>query len=372
NPEVRKAMYDVTRFWLDKGVAGFRLDAIDTLFEAKDLRNAKEGPGKNAYGDPVADFTLQSKQPLVHEVLRELRAVADSYKDDRLLIGEIYTKDVTELQPWYGKKNDELQLPMDTHLVAIKKFTVPEFRTRLVDAQTKLNGHIPLLVTDNHDQPRSWDRLGNGKNDEAIAKINAMALLGTRSTALVYYGQELGMVTSVPTSKEVVKDPIGIIGWPEEKGRDGERTPMQWNGNKNAGFTTGTPWLPVPASAKTTNIADATSRPDSLLSWYRGLLGLRKTNASFQGSTKFLDLDHDGVLGFVRNAESFNGNPVVLFANFGTTPVTVSVKADLKALKVSGTGLVRLLATDEATATKATLEGIELPPFGVYIGEVKK
>lgn len=373
NPEVRKAMYDVAKFWLDKGVAGFRLDAVDTLFEVKDLRNAKEGPGKNAYGDPVADFTLQAKQPGVHDVLRELRALVDTYKDDRLLIGEIYTKDVAELQPWYGKKNDELQLPMDTHLIGITKFTVPQFRKRLVDAQTKLGGRMPLLVTDNHDQKRSWDRFGNGKNDEAIAKITAMALLGTRSTALVYYGQEIGMVTSTPTKKEDVKDPIGIVGWPGEKGRDGERTPMQWNMSKNGGFTSGTPWLPVPATVKTVNVTDETSRPDSVLSWYRGLLGLRKTHPSFQGSTKFIDLDYDGVLCFVRNSESADGGaPVILAANFGATPVIVSVEADLKAMKVSGKGLKSLLVTDAASAAKATLQGIELPAFGIYIGEVQK
>src|SRR5262249_36576538 len=100
-----------------------------------------------------------------------------------------------------------------------------------------LRGNVPLLVTDNHDQPRSWDRYGDGKNDVAIARAIATLLLGTRSSVLLYYGQELGMVTTAPTRKEDVRDPIGVTGWPKEKGRDGERTPMQWDATANAGFT---------------------------------------------------------------------------------------------------------------------------------------
>ena len=110
----------------------------------------------------------------------------------------------------------------------------------------------------------------------------ATILFASRGAALMYYGDEIGMKTTPPTRKEDVKDPIGITGWPKEKGRDGERTPMQWNASANAGFTTGTPWLPVPPSAKTTNVKAEESDPDSLLAWYKALIRLKKTVPAFR------------------------------------------------------------------------------------------
>ncbi len=248
NPEVQKAMFDSVRFWLDRGVAGFRLDAIPTLFEDPDLHDEKVLPGTNAYGDPNLDDARTNNLPEVHDVLRELRKVTDSYAGDRVLIGETYLNNIHQLEEMYGLKQDQLQLPMDMQVGFINKLDVRLFRSRIQDAESELPaGDQPLFVFDYHDNPRSIDRYGDGKHNLAIARIVAAMLFTTRATAMMYYGEELGMVTSTPQRVEDVKDPIGVTGWPKEKGRDGERTPMQWDAGKNAAFSTAaisTGWWP--------------------------------------------------------------------------------------------------------------------------------
>ncbi len=131
----------------------------------------------------------------------------------------------------------------------------------------------------------------------------ATLLLGTRATAMMYYGEELGMTTTPPTRVEDVKDPIGKIGWPKEKGRDGERTPMQWDGSPNAGFTaaSATPWLPVPPSYKTVNVAIESREDDSLLNWYQQLIQLRRDNpALHDGTLTMLNVNDNNVLSWLR------------------------------------------------------------------------
>ena len=139
----------------------------------------------------------------------------------------------------------------------------------------------PLFVFDNHDNERSIDRYGDGThNDRQINKMLATLLLHHQiATALMYYGEELGMPTTTPTRREDVKDPIGITGWPKEKGRDGERTPMQWTSGPQAGFSTDpNTWLPIPPSYKTLNVQVESEDPHSQLEWFTRLIALRRAN----------------------------------------------------------------------------------------------
>ena len=182
--------------------------------------------------------------------------------------------------------------------------TAEHFRKYIGEAETELQGSQPLFVFDNHDNPRSITRYGDGVHDVAIAKTVATMLLTTRATALTYYGAEIGMPTSTPTRKEDVKDPIGVTGWPKEKGRDGERTPMQWTPGLDAGFSTAkTTWLPIPPSYKTINVQTESANPDSLLNWYKQLIALRRTNATLHdGGFAMLDAGDADVLAYVRTA----------------------------------------------------------------------
>ena len=367
NPAVRKAMYDMIRFWLRKGVDGFRLDAITTLFEDPKLRDEPLLPGANANGGPHMGETMTNNLPEVHDVLREIRKVSDEFPD-RVLIGETYLENAADLRKMYGARNDELQLPMDTQVGFINKLDVGLFRSRIGEAETQLDGNMPLFVFDNHDNTRSWDRYGDGKHNDAIARLIATVLLASRSVALMYYGEEIGMVTTPPTRKEDVKDPVGLMAWPKYKGRDGERTPMQWDAGRNAGFTTGTPWLPIPPSYVTVNVATESQHPGSMLEWYRRLIQLRAGNAALRDGAEIMVNRHDNnVLAWVRKGVG-GAPPVVVACNFTGAAQTVSF--DLSGEGISGTTAHTLAATEGGRA-EISLKKVELPPFGVFVGEVR-
>jgi len=367
NPAVRKAMYDMIRFWMRKGVDGFRLDAITTLFEDPNLADEPLLPGTNTYGDPNMGETLTNNLPEVHDVLRELRTVADEFPG-RVLIGETYLANVADLRKMYGARNDELQLPMDTQVGFINKLDVALFRSKIAEAETQLGGNIPLFVFDNHDNVRSWDRYGDGKHNAAIARVIAAVLLASRSVSLMYYGQEIGMVTTPPKRKEDVKDPVGVTGWPKDKGRDGERTPMQWDGGRNAGFTTGTPWLPIPPSYVTVNVQAETKEPASMLEWYRRLIQLRAANPALRdGAQTMLNTNDNNVLSWLRKGAG-GGPSVIVACNFTSVPQTVSF--DLRGQGISDRTVRTIIATEPGN-TGMSLTNVKLPPFGVFLGEVR-
>jgi alpha-glucosidase len=360
NPAVKDAMFDVTRWWYKRGVSGFRLDAVDTLFEDPNLKdNPIVKPGKNAFGDPFEQNKYNTKLPEVHEVLRGLRKVANEY--DAVLIGETWTANVAELNRYYGKGNNELQLPMDFLFTMVNKLSPSEFRKQIaeVDAATGW----PTFVISNHDIARSYDRYGDGKHNDEIAKLMAALYLTLRGSPIIYYGEEIGMKTTPPTRREDVKDPIGRKGWPKEKGRDGERTPMQWDDSANAGFSKGTPWLPVPPTYKTHNVAEESKDPDSVLEFYKSVLKLRHTNAALlNGKYKAINEQDANVLSYLR----VDGDQAVVVAlNMSDAPRKVSVD-----LKRRGFASIKDLLTTEKSAARG--QEISLQPFGVYIGELSK
>ena len=371
NPAVEKAMFDSVRFWLDRGVAGFRLDAIPTLFEDPKLRNEPATGGTNAQGDPNLSDIYTNNLPEVHGVMRRLRSVVDAYPEHRVLIGETYLPNVEELDKWYGgAKRDELQLPMDMQVGFANKLDASLFRQRIKDAQTQINGNQPLFVFDNHDNVRSWNRYGDGVHDAAIARLLATVLLTSRATALMYYGEELGMVTTTPTRKEDVKDPIGITGWPKEKGRDGERTPMQWDDSKNAGFSVAsTTWLPVAADYTTTNVKVQESEPDSLLNWHKKLIAMRRSDPTLRdGKQVMLDETNPSVLSYVR--QGVGGKPAIVVAlNFTDEPRTITL--DPATAGVTGKTVSTLVTDAPSLKQASSLQNLTLPPYASWVGSVQ-
>ncbi len=375
NPQVRKAMYDVERFWINRGVAGFRLDAITTLFEDPQWRDdavvkdASGKPGTNNYGDVQLDDAMTNNLPKVNEVLRELRQVADSYKGrDVVLIGETYLKSINDLKAMYGANNDELQLPMDMQIGFINKLDASLFRQRIDEVQNDVNGNEPMLVFDNHDNPR-WDRYGDGTHNQDIGRVIATILFATRGSALFYYGDEIGMVTTPPTRKEDVKDPIGVTGWPKEKGRDGDRTPMQWDDGPNAGFTGPNvkPWLPIPPNYKTINVKTEVMDFDSILNWYKQLIEVRRSNSALRdGKNIMLNTSDNNVLAWLRQTP---GQPAVVVAcNFTAQPQKVSF--DLSSRGIASKQAKTLMKTP-GSSDPSSLDNVQLPPFGVYMGQVQ-
>jgi alpha-glucosidase len=376
NPKVHEAFKDIIKFWLNRGVGGFRFDAITTLFEDPEMRDDevlkdKDGNSyKNNYGDIALNDTMTNNLPGVHPVMQEMRAVADHYNPDafpgtRIFIGETYLPNIAELAKQYGTAgHPEFQLPMDTQIGFINKLDVPTFRARLNDAETELGSNIPLLVFDNHDNPRLDARYGDGVHDTDIERVIATILFASRGASLFYYGDEIGMKTTPPTRKEDVKDPVGLTGWPKDKGRDGERTPMQWDDSKNAGFTTGTPWLPVPPTYTTVNVKAEEGEKDSLLAWYKSLIELKKTNPALaHGQNVMLDKENEKVLSWMRQGS--DGKQIVVSANFTADPQTVNLSGGLKSSHA------KTLLKSPGGSDPQSLDKVELGPFGVYIGEVE-
>jgi alpha-glucosidase len=379
NPKVHQAFKDIIDFWLKKGVGGFRFDAITTLFEDPQMRDEelvvdKDGqPKMNAYGDQEVKGNFTDNLPGVHGVMAEMRAEADKFSTakfpgTRVFIGETYLPNILELLKQYGTpEHPEFQLPMDTQILLINKMDAAAFRSKLEDAETELGTNAPLLVFDNHDNPRIDARYGDGIHDRDIERALATVLLASKGAALFYNGDEIGMQTTPPARKEDVKDPIGITGWPKEKGRDGERTPMQWTSEPNAGFTapTAKPWLPVPPNHATINVDTEKADPKSLFNWYKALIQLKKTNPAFaEGEDTMLDVDNASVLSWKRQAAG--APPVVIAVNFTADPQTINLVGP----GLPDGALNTLLKSPDGQAP-ASLKSIQLGPFGVYIGQLQ-
>jgi alpha-glucosidase len=371
NPEVEKAMFDVIRFWLDKGVAGFRLDAVPSLFEDPQLRNEPYTGKINAFGDRAVKDIYTNNLPEVHDVMRKLRQVVDSYPGNRVLIGETYLPSIQDLDKWYGgTAHNELQLPMDMQVGFINKMDAPLFRTRIEQAETELNGSQPLFVFDNHDNARSWNRYGDGVHNASIARVIAAVLFTSRATAMMYDGQEIGMVTTLPKTRAEVRDPVGIRGWPKDKGRDGERTPMQWSDTTDAGFSSAAKtWLPIPPSYKDVNVQTELSQPDSLLRWYMNLIALRANDPTMRdGEQVMINKSNPSVLSYVR--KGVDGHPSIVVAlNFSASPQTITLNAT--SAGVTGSNVTTVLTDAPSLERTGSLSNITLPPFASWIGKVE-
>jgi alpha-glucosidase len=357
NFAVEKEMFDAVRFWFDRGVYGFRLDAVDTLFEDPKLRDNPSTPEKYAFVVNQQQRLYTANLPEVHTELQKLRKVTDAYSG-RVLIGETWTSTSEKLAEYYGPNNNELHMPMYFNFTMINKLSAPEFREKIAAIESNPVKGWPVYVLSNHDIRRWLDRYGDGEHNPQIAKLMSALYLTLRGTPILYYGEEIGMVNSDPTRLEDVLDVVGKRGWPKDKGRDGERTPMQWDSTINAGFNTGDkPWLPVAANHATVNVASEDADPDSLLNWYRQLIKLRRTMPAFsEGSYSALDETNPDILSYRRETKH---SRVLVVLNMSAKAQTVKVPTDSRVL-------LRSAATLQSAASS-----IDLAPYGSVVLELK-
>ena len=301
NPEVREAMYAAMRFWLDRGVDGFRMDVLWLLIKDDEFRDNPRD----------RDFKYNADQPETHRIVREMRAVLDEYADSgsRVLIGEIYLP-LAELVRYYGVEDNAgtphlngANLPFNFHLIQTQ--WQAEAIANIVREYERLlpPGAWPNYVLGNHDQSRLATRVG-----AAQARVAAMLLLTLRGTPTLYYGDELGM-EDVPIAANQVQDPAEKNEPGKGRGRDPERSPMLWDRSVNAGFTApdATPWLPLMASRDNVNVAAQGVDHRSMLSLYRALLALRRGFAALHSGAIGDVRAHEGVLSYTRtlNEERF-------------------------------------------------------------------
>lgn len=308
NPEVRKAQLDVFRFWLERGVDGFRLDVFNAYFKHADL---PDNPPK--FG--LVGFTRQHHiydidQPEMLPLLNELRGLLDAYPE-RYAVGETFLATPQKTFSYCGP--DKLHsafsfdfTTFDSELALAFRYYPwkPAWIMQKIRSREKIcnsAGVWPTTVMSNHDLPRAASRYARGEND-AQARIAMALLLTLRGTPFMYYGEEIGM-RDIHLRRSEILDPPGKRYWPIYKGRDGCRAPMQWDAGLYAGFSTGTPWLPVNPDATHRNVAAQQTDPDSLLNFTKKLIRLRKRHPALRNGD-FVPLEtRHGVLAYMRTTK---------------------------------------------------------------------
>jgi alpha-glucosidase len=272
DPELHDAMLDVLRFWLDRGVDGFRVDVMWLLIKDDQFRDNPVNPGYHASA-PSAHRLLplyNSNRPEIHDLVAAMRSVLDSYRE-RVLIGEIYLP-VNQLVSYYGKDLKGADLPFNFQLI-LCAWSADAIAQVIREYEAALPpGGWPNWVLGNHDQARIASRVG-----PAQARVAAMLLLTLRGTPTIYYGEEIGMI-NVPIPPQEVRDPAEKNEPGLGLGRDPERSPMPWDCSLQAGFTQARPWLPLGADHATVNVENLSGQRDSILSLYRTLIRLRRAN----------------------------------------------------------------------------------------------
>lgn len=345
NPQVKEAMFNAARFWLDMGVDGYRLDAVGTMFEDETYPPIAEGFNQEGLyrlssripypksNDEVMKywmtvFSHQNNLPEVHDVMKELRSVIDEY-EDRVLIGE------TDAIAFYGNGDDELHLNFNFPLMRKPQLSAALVRTN----QRQRLGELPpkawpCNTLGNHDTARMYTYFGDGKNNDVMARLHLLMLLTLKGTPFLYNGEEIGMSDLLLDDPKKFRDPLSLLyadlerkvmGSDEKsavlqgaiKGRDRNRTPMQWTGDANGGFSPPevVPWLPVnPDFANGVNVSAQTNKSDSMLNYYRELLKFRKLHSALQsGEYEEISTGNVEVFGFRRMNDH---DDVIVLLNF--------------------------------------------------------
>ena len=402
NPEVKKAMWDAARFWLDLGVDGFRLDAIATIYEDPDLtphnvpldlaglRRAAELAQTPAEKKQLETywrdmFKNQVGQPGMHELMKELRAVINEYNGERLLVAE--DEDIAYL----GNGEDELHLVFNFPLMRTERITPGHIRRNqkerllALDALPKKGWSCNTLG--NHDSPRIHTRYGDRQHDAELARLHAALVLTLKGTPFLYNGEEIGMTDMIIADPAKLRDTMATWYYdrlvselkldPQEAAlaagimsRDKNRTPMQWSNHPNAGFSPVNveTWLPVNPNYKAgINVRDQQNNPNSLLNYYKQLLQVRKSNpALIEGEYIPLDTSARDYFAFLRKSDE---QAVLVILNFSEK----KLKLDFSRTRgIKGHNLQILFSSAERLKTTKPPQGLTINPFEVFIAEVEQ
>jgi alpha-glucosidase len=401
NPEVKKAMWDAVRFWLDLGMDGYRLDAIGTIYEDVNLtphnvpfdlaglRRASELAQIPAEKKKIEKywydmFKNQWGQPGLHELMKELRAILDEYEGDRMLVGE------DDNIAYMGNGNDELHLVFNFPLMRTERITPSHIRSNQKERLTQLDA-LPLKgwpcnTLGNHDCSRIHTRYGDKQHDAALARLHAALVLTLKGTPFLYNGEEIGMTDYMLTDISQVKDTMGSWYYhaivtdmgvhPDEAmqrtaamTRDKNRTPMQWSNKPNAGFSpsNATTWLPVNPNYKNgINVRDQMHNPSSLLNYYKHLLQVRKNSAALiAGEYVPLNNTAKDYFAFIRKS---NEQTVLVILNFSSKKLDLDFS---RTKEIKGHDLQILFSSAERLKTSKPPRGLTISPFEVFIAEVQ-
>uniref|UniRef100_B0T4E0 Alpha amylase catalytic region n=1 Tax=Caulobacter sp. (strain K31) TaxID=366602 RepID=B0T4E0_CAUSK len=353
NPKVRAEVHDLMRFWLDKGVSGFRMDVIPFISKPPGL------PDLTPQERRAPQF-VYAADPKLHDYLREMRReVLDHY--DTMTVGEAFGVTPDAARDLIDSRRGELDLVFNFDIVRMDidgwrktSWTLPRLKalyTQLDQAAGPFGWNTQFLS--NHDNPRSVSHFGDDDPAwvERSAKVLATLILTQRGTPFLYQGEELGM-TNYPFQTLDDFDDLEVAGrWRDVKhrvseeeylanaramGRDNSRTPMQWTGDPHGGFTTGKPWLAVNPNAATINAQDQAARPDSVLTHCRALIAWRRGSVDLrEGDYRDIDPDHPQVFAYRR------GEGLLVLLNFGRETVRYALPEGL-AIESAAFGAVEI------------------------------
>jgi len=342
HPQVRAAALDSVRFWLDKGVDGVRLDAINVCFHDSQLRDNPPKPkaqrvGRGFSADNPYAFQYHyynNTQPENLAFLGELRALMDRYPDVAAL-GEISSEDSLATMAEYTSGH-RLHMGYSFELLT-DDFSAAHIRGTVQQLESKMTQGWPCWAISNHDVERVLTRWSRGRPSAQLANLLTAMVCSLRGSVCVYQGEELGL-TEAELPYESLQDPYGIAFWPQFKGRDGCRTPMPWNDDTHAGFSRGTPWLPVPDEHRALAVAQQEAVPHSVLNGFRAFMHWRKSQPALRwGDIHFLETA-EPVLAFTR---SFSGDTVLVIFNLADQDVAISLPAFDKSQHLMGHGLIQ-------------------------------
>jgi len=362
--EVRAAILDSVRFWLDKGVDGFRLDAINFCFHDRQLRDNPPKPKDKRVGrgfSPDNPYAFQyhyfnNTQPENLAFLGELRALMDGYPGATTL-GEISSEDSLATMAEYTRPG-RLHMGYSFELLT-DDFSAAHIRGTVQTLEAQMTEGWPCWAISNHDVERVLTRWGKGRSSASLANLLTAMVCSLRGSVCVYQGEELGL-TEAELPFEALQDPYGIAFWPQFKGRDGCRTPMPWSDDAaHAGFSHGTPWLPVPEEHRELAVSRQDGDPHSVLNGFRTFMHWRQSRPAMRwGDIAFIDTV-EPVLAFTRHLAE---RTVLVVFNLGDAPVGIDLPDELARLHpLEGHGLL-----------SGSLEGsrLQLPGYGAWFAGV--
>lgn len=362
NPEVQAATLDNVRFWLDRGVDGLRLDAINFCFHDRRLRDNPPKPVELRTGrgfstdNPYAYqyHYYNNTQPENLPFLEALRALLDRYPGATTL-GEISSEDSLATTAEYVNAR-RLHMGYSFELLT-DDFSAAYIRGTVERLETAMTEGWPCWAISNHDVQRAVTRWGGANPSPRLAKMLVALVCSLRGSVCLYQGEELGLEEAdVPF--EALRDPYGVTFWPNFKGRDGCRTPMPWDGGERGGFTTGDPWLPVPEAHRPCSVEAQSRDPDSVLNCVRRFLRWRSAQPALrEGGVRFVDTP-EPVLAFVRSAP---GQQVFAAFNLSARPIDVALP-----------GIEAVMhGPQDLRSGEITAGRLRLPGYGVFLGEIE-
>lgn len=384
NSQVQKEMLEnIPKFWLNKGIKGFRLDAMAHLLEDNSFQDNPEFIHDQGKIHQINKYTGNIAQN--HELLKKLRKTIDNFSGT-LLMGESLSEQfhpialtnrekIAEISQFFGK-GDEMHLVMNFFFSYINQFDACKFREQIKLWNNNPANGWPLYLFSNHDAVRHIDRYSKHNQEQAIyiAKLLATLLLTLRGTVQLYYGEEIGMHTYISDPNKS-QDPVCKRFWHDTtKCRDGSRTPMQWNNQKNAGFTTGTPWLDLNPDYKNNNVEAQLDDPNSLLNLYKKLIKLKKESPALSfGKYGELDKNNSKILSYSRKSETETFIVILNFTNekerYKLKNLTLTNPLKVNDLKIIFDSY-DLIANNLKHIKLSQESYLELEPFQAFIGQI--